>query len=171
MKKEQKIVLIVLAVIALAVAWFYILYAYMPANVKITSIKIYPTSASKGQTVSVEMKLKNNLPIPQRVYFEAGIIPNIQYSFIPLGITFGGKCCPQNENYDGRYILLAPYEEATVVVKPKMPTETSYDHCHNLGSYWKGTGTYYVELAVTTTCWGESGYKLLDYQVRTINMI
>ena len=173
MEKKKLIILVVLGLALLGVVWFFFLSSYLPTDVRITSVTIYPKTASKGQVVSVEIKLKNNLAIPQKVYFEAGIIPyTSQFSTFPIfGITFGGKCCPANENYDGRWILLAPYEETTVIVQPRMPTETTYDHCHNQGSYWKGPGTYYVAIAVTTACWGQPGYKLLDYKVETVQMV
>jgi len=171
MEKKKIVVLGVLILVLLGVAWFFILSSYLPADVKITSVTIYPRVASKGHMISVEIRLKNNLAIPQKVYFEAGIIPHKPFSVFPFGITFGGKCCPANENYDGRWIILAPYEETTVIVQPRMPTETTYDHCHNQGSYWKGPGTYYVEIAVTTACWGQPGYKLLDYKVETVQMV
>jgi len=169
--RNVKIFIVVVLAIAIALTvWWFFSYAF-PTDVSIVSVGYSPTS-SKGKVVGIAVKLKNNLAFPQKVYYEAGIVASgSQLSTFPLGITWGGKCCIGNENYDGKWVLLMPYEEFTDTLNPRMPSETSSDKCHNQGSYWKGTGTYYIGIAVTTACYGQPGWKVIDFETRTIQMI
>lgn len=170
--KAKWIVLISLAVFVVLIAWWFFYYM-LPTDVSIVSVTYNPIQATGGQQVAVEMVIKNNLAIPQKVYYEAGIVAyQYQLSTFPIfGVVWGGKCCAGNENYDGKWVLLGPYETYTGMLYPKMPSELSQDKCHNQGSYWKGTGTYYIGAATTLACYGQTGWRVLDLQIYEIQMI
>ena len=125
-----------------------IIYEDDKGNVILTGWYFTPKGGNPGDTITVKGYIYNGRSEPIKLYAETGIAPHGWKSFSVFGTPVkapieGGPCCPDNKNYDGGYFTIQPHQYVYVELHPELPTSSSVDHCHNLGSFWDGINKDY----------------------------
>ena len=123
---------------------------YHDSKGDVTLVKWYftPKGGNPGDQITVRGYIYNGRSEPIKLYAESGIAKHGWQYFSIYGTPIkaqieGGPCCKQNEFYDGGYFTIQPHQYVYVEFHPHLPTQNSYDHCHNLGSVWNGINKDY----------------------------
>ena len=122
-----------------------------PASAYIYGVTIPKAFGKPGEPIEVDVKLKNTNDYPYTYCVEGGIAPRTWQTFSIVSFSTTepqdiklDKCCPQNEFYSSECKTLQPEQTYTFKVYPRVPSQSSYDHCHGHGSAWAGYGDNYV---------------------------
>jgi len=139
------------------------------ADIRIVSSSFPDKEYYPGEEVPITIRVKNYGEKTGTINMEACVFPEkwrgIAFSLLrPLSYYEIPSCCPQNEFCEAVKITLAPGEEQTITLNPKIPTRDSRDHCNNLGSAWDSK--FNVVVGTYEYCGG--GYK--SVQIKPINV-
>lgn len=127
------------------------------------------TSGKPGDSIPVSVTVKNIGTVQGSYYVEAGIAPKgwSGYSLVspnlfePFAITYSYyKCCAANEFYDGAVVVLAPNEQTSFNLNPKVPNTNSKNGCNNKEIAWSGyTNDYWIGFNACNNCYGEANHN------------